>query len=86
MRVCELRDQAAGIGSAEAAKTLAKAAGRTVLPLAKNRELLFALATSRKLKPEQRMRAIELDAKLVGKLKGDAATVSVTVNNHVGPN
>lgn len=83
MRVCELRQQAAGIGSAEAAKTVAKAAGRTVLTLAKKRELLHAFATDRKLKPEQRMRAIELDAKLAGELKGDAATASVTVNNHV---
>lgn len=82
-RVAELRQQAAGVGSAEAAKTVAKAATRTVLTLARKRELLFALATSRKLKPEQRMRAIELDAKLAGELKGDAATASMTVNNHV---
>ena len=80
IRVAELRQQAAGIGSAEAAKTAAKAAERTVLTLAKKRELLHAFATARKLKPEQRMKAIELDARLAGEIKGDTVKASVTVN------
>ncbi len=78
IRVDELRQQAAGIGSAEAAKSIAKAAGRAVLTLAKKRELLFALATSRKLRPEVRMKAIELGAKLSGEMRGDSLIVNAT--------
>ena len=59
----------------EEAKTSARAAGRVVLALAKKRELLAGFATARKLSVRDRMRAIELDAKLAGELKGDSVTV-----------
>lgn len=62
----------------EDARTVARAAGKVVLALAKKRELLHAFATARKLDVKDRMRAIELDAKLAGELKGDAVTVHAT--------
>lgn len=77
-RVAELRKQAAGASAVEEAKTVARAAGKVVLALAKKRELLHAFATARKLDVKDRMRAIELDAKLAGELKGDAVTVNAT--------
>lgn len=77
-RVAELRKQAAGASAIEEARTSAKAAGKVVLALAKKRELLHAFATTRKLDVKDRMRAIELDAKLAGELKGDAVTVNAT--------
>ena len=46
--------------------------------MAKKRALLHAFATARKLDVKDRMRAIELDAKLAGELKGDALTVNAT--------
>ena len=66
LRIAELREQAAGASAVEQAKTAARVAGKVVLALAKKRALLYGFATARKLKPEQRMRAIELDAKLAG--------------------
>ena len=78
LRVAELRKQAAGAGAVEVAKTAARAAGKVVLALAKKRALLAGFATARKLDVKDRMRAIELDAKLAGELKGDAVTVNAT--------
>jgi hypothetical protein len=62
----------------EEAKTAARAVGKVVLALAKKRSLLHAFATARKLDVKDRLRAIELDAKLAGELKGDAVTVHAT--------
>lgn len=78
LRVAELRKQAAGASAVEEAKTAARAAGKVVLALAKKRELLAGFATARKLSVRDRMRAIELDARLAGELKGDAVTVNAT--------
>lgn len=78
LRVAELRKQAAGASAVEEAKTAARVAGKVVLALAKKRELLAGFATARKLDVKDRMRAIELDARLAGELKGDAVTVSAT--------
>ena len=78
LRVAELRKLAAGASAVEEAKTVAKVAGKVVLALAKKRELLAGFATARKLDVRDRMRAIELDAKLAGELKGDAVTVNAT--------
>ena len=77
-RVAELRKQAAGASAIEEARTSAKAAYKVVLALAKKRELLHAFAATRKHDVKDRMRAIELDAKLAGELKGDAVTVNAT--------
>ena len=79
LRVEELRKQAAGASAVEEAKTAARVAGKIVLALAKKRELLAGFATARKLDVKDRMRAIELDARLAGELKGDAATFNVGV-------
>ena len=78
LRVAELRKHAAGASAVEEAKTAARVAGKVVLALAKKRELLAGFATARKLDVRDRMRAIELDARLAGELKGDAVTVSAT--------
>ena len=78
LRIEELRKQASGASAVEDARTVARAAGKVVLALAKKRELLHAFATARKLDVKDRMRAIELDAKLAGELKGDAVTVHAT--------
>ena len=78
LRVAELRKQAAGASAVEEAKTSAKAAGKVVLALAKKRSLLHAFATPQKLDVRDRLRAIELDARLAGELKGDAVTVHAT--------
>ena len=78
LRVAELRNQAVGASAVEEAKTAARAAGKVVLALAKKRALLAGFATARKLDVKDRMRAIELDAKLAGELKGDAVTVNAT--------
>jgi len=77
-RVAELRKQAGGAGAIEEAKVAARVACKVVLTLAKKRELLHALATARKLDVRDRLRAIELDAKLAGELKGDSVTVNAT--------
>ena len=68
LRVAELRKQAAEVGAVEEAKTSAKAAGKFVLALAKKRALLAGFATARKLDVKDRMRAIELDARLAGEM------------------
>lgn len=78
LRVAELRNQAVGASAVEEAKTAARAAGKVVLALAKKRELLHVFATARKLDVKDRMRAIELDARLAGELRGDAVTVHAT--------
>ena len=78
-RVAQLRAQAAGASAVEVAKTAARVAGKVVLALAKKRALLAGFATARKLDVKDRMRAIELDARLAGELKGDGATVNVGV-------
>lgn len=78
LRVADLRRQAAGASAVEDARTAARVAGKVVLALAKKRELLAGFATARKLDVKDRMRAIELDARLAGELKGDAVTVSAT--------
>ena len=66
------------VSAAAATVTAARVAGKVVLTLAKKRALLYGFATSRKLKPEQRMRAVELDAKLAGEF---VERVNQTVDN-----
>lgn len=79
-RVARLREQAAGVSAVEQAKAAGKAAGLVVLALAKKRQLLHAFATARKLDVKDRLRAIELDARLAGELKnGEGAAVNVGV-------
>ena len=55
-------------------------ASNSILTLSKKRSLLEKFATSPKLKPADRMRAIELDAKLAGEMREDIVRHTGTIN------
>ena len=64
--------------SARVAELQAEAAKACVMTLTQRRELLARFAQSEGERTADRIRALELDAKLAGELKGDSVTVNAT--------
>ena len=70
--------------SARVAELQVEAAKACVMTLTQRRELLARFAQSDNERTADRIRALELDAKLAGELKGDSMTVTATaVSGHV---